>query len=104
MNILFTYAKNTLKGGLLYNRPTVEDVRELAPVGYRIATVTDMLDLITFYGTSAVAGGDLKALESWKDPNTGAANTDGFTALPAGQRNGIGAFSGILEKTIFWIK
>lgn len=104
MNILFTYAKNALKGGLLYNRPAVEDARELAPVGWRQATMADYMDIITFYGGEALAGADLKALEKWTSPNTGATANSKFKALPAGQRDPLGVFSGILLKTIFWIK
>lgn len=104
MNILFTAAANALKSGLLYNRPTVEDVRELAPVDWRLATLADYMDAITFYGGEALAGADLKTLEKWTAPNTGATAQSIFKALPAGQRDPQGAFSGILLKTIFWIK
>ena len=104
MNILFTYAKPALKGGLLYNRPVLNDPREVAPINYRVATLADFQNLIAFYGGEALAGGNLKALEGWTAPNTGATIASTFKALPAGQRNELGAFSGILEKTIFWIK
>jgi uncharacterized protein (TIGR02145 family) len=103
MNILFT-AANALKSGLLYNRPTIEDSRELAPTGWRVAALADWMDLITFYGGEALAGSELKALEKWTAPNSGATANSKFKALPAGQRNPMGAFSGILLKTIFWIK
>ena len=104
MNILFTYKKNVLKGGLLYNRPAVDDPRQLAPENWRIANLDDYMDIITFYGGEALAGADLKALNKWTDPNTGATAESIFKALPAGQRDTLGAFSGVLVKTVFWIK
>lgn len=104
MNILFTAAANALKSGLLYNRPTINDARELAPLNWRVAGLSDYMDVITFYGGEALAGADLKALEKWTAPNTGATGASLFKALPGGQRDNLGAFSGILQKTIFWIK
>lgn len=104
MNILFTYLQNSVHLGRLYNRPAIDDPRELAPVNWRIANMDDYIDLITYYGGEALAGADLKALETWTAPNTGATANSKFKALPAGQRNELGVFSGILTKAIFWIK
>lgn len=105
MRILFQPAKkNLIHVGLLYNRPTVNDPRELAPENWRLPNIDDALSLINFYGGEALAGGELKALEGWLAPNTGATGENIFKALPAGQRDELGAFSGLLTKTVFWIK
>ncbi|MCC7148172.1 MAG: hypothetical protein IT216_03005 [Saprospiraceae bacterium] len=42
-----------------------------------------------WFGTDE--GGNLKATSSWNSPNTGATNSSGFTALPAGY-SGSGSF------------
>jgi uncharacterized protein (TIGR02145 family) len=102
MNILFTYARRKL--GLLYSRPVIEDPRELAPEGWRVAEMADYMDLITFYGGEALAGADLKALPQWTTPNEGATAESLFKAKPAGTRSETGIFSGIFINTIFWIK
>jgi uncharacterized protein (TIGR02145 family) len=98
------WQKITVHLGLLYNRAAINDVRELAPLNYRIATLADYQDLITFYGGSTLAGADLKALEAWTAPNSGATANSKFKALPAGQRNEFGVFSGIYTQGLFWIK
>jgi len=39
----------------------------------------------------------------WISPNTGATNSNGFTALPGGYRAGLnGIFTGIGEQAYFW--
>lgn len=50
------------------------------------------------------AGGNMKeiGLSNWIAPNTGATNSSGFTALPAGNRVYGGSFQGIGYHTYFW--
>jgi len=102
MKILFIPARNSIHLGLLYNEAALSDARGLAPVDWRIPTVQDIIDLLTALGGEALAGGPMKAIDSWSAPNTGASNTSGLTALPAGQRDEAGTYSGKLLKTIFW--
>lgn len=91
--------------GLLYNRATVDDSRELAPTGWRVASLEDYTELAGYLGGLAATGGELKAIDpKWTDPNTGAEDSVGFKALPAGQRDDTGLFSGLGLKAIFWIK
>lgn len=95
---------NSLSGlGLLYNMAAVTDPRQLAPEGYRVANTQDIVDLIAYLGGDALAGGDMKALTAWTDPNTGATNASGLTALPAGHRDNLGNFAGKLLSTKIWI-
>ncbi|MCY1720149.1 hypothetical protein OU798_07335 [Prolixibacteraceae bacterium Z1-6] len=89
--------------GTLYNFPAIEDVRNMAPTGYRVARLTDVVDLLTYLGGETVAGGKLKATTVWTAPNTGATNEKGFAALPAGTRNELGAFADKLLKGKIWI-
>lgn len=102
MNILFIPPQNA-GFGLLYNFPAIEDLRNVAPTGYRVVNLADVVDLINYLGTEATAGGDLKALTTWTAPNTGATDLKGFKALPAGTRDNLGAFADILFKNTIWI-
>ena len=97
-------ASETVDYAVFYNLPAVNDARELAPTDWRVASHADWMDLITFYGGEALAGGDMKILETWTAPNSGATADSKFKALPAGQRNELGEYSGKLTKAIFWIK
>ena len=57
------------------------------------ATHSEWTVLITYLGSAAIAGGKLKeaGLEHWNSPNTGAENSVGFSAVPAGVRGHDGA-------------
>ena len=61
--------------------------------------------LTNYLGGIDVAGGKLKetGLSHWKDPNTGATNESGFTALPGGYREHDGStYWGIQYGGNFW--
>ncbi|MCY1720147.1 hypothetical protein OU798_07325 [Prolixibacteraceae bacterium Z1-6] len=89
--------------GALYNQAAVADVRNLAPTGYRVALLSDVVDLLTYLGGTDVAGGKLKETDIWEDPNTGATNQYGFAAIPAGTRNELGEFANKLLSNKIWI-
>jgi uncharacterized protein (TIGR02145 family) len=74
--------------GRLYNWFAVSDSRNLAPEGWHVATDADWLELTSFLGNEEIAGGKLKetTMLHWLNPNTGASNQSGFTALPGGRR------------------
>jgi uncharacterized protein (TIGR02145 family) len=91
--------------GVIYNAYAVLDTRNIAPVGWHVATHADFLTLETFLGGAATAGGKMKetGTNHWTSPNTGADNSSGFTALPGGYRGGAtGIFSGIGDHAYFW--
>lgn len=72
--------------GLLYNWYAVTDTHILAPQGWHVASDSDWTILINYLGGSTVAGGKMKetGTSHWWNPNTGATNESGFTALPGG--------------------
>lgn len=80
--------------GRLYNWHAVQDVRNIAPTGWHVATDADWVSLIDHLGGTEAAGGKLKeiGLAHWLSPNTGATNEVAFTALPGGYRESTGAF------------
>ena len=82
--------KNTY--GALYNWYAV-NYGKLCPVGWHAPSFDEWETLITYLGSWEVAGGKMKETGTahW-NPNTGATNETGFTALPGGQRGNSGYF------------
>jgi len=78
---------NVEKVGRLYNWYAVNDKRNLAPVGWRVATDTDWSILINYLGGEKIAGDKLKAI------NAGGNNSSGFTALMGGNRHFDGPYN-----------
>ena len=71
--------------------------KEFAPLDYKVPTDADWTTLTTCLGGLAIAGGKMKEAGTahWDSPNTEATNISGFTALPGGNRDNSGAFSGL---------
>jgi uncharacterized protein (TIGR02145 family) len=103
--------------GKLYNWYAASDYRGLCPEGWRVPRHDDWkvleqhlglagweLDYIGNRGGAVNAGGKLKhaGTEYWAEPNTGATNETGFTALPASGRRADGSFivTGVIA--YFW--
>ncbi len=73
--------------GLHYPWSSIDDSRKICPAGWHVPSKTEWDLLTTFLGGGNVAGGKLKEIGTtyWMDPNTGATNESGFSALPAGK-------------------
>jgi len=69
--------------GMLYNWYAVNS-NKLAPKGWHVATKDDWITLAAHLGELANAGGALKSLDFWQEPNTGATNSSGLGLLPTG--------------------
>ena len=86
--------------GVLYNWPASTIA---CPTGWHLPNDAEWTTLSTYLGGEEVAGGKMKesGFTHWTDPNTGATNTSGFTALPAGWCiSGLFAFQ--VQRTTFW--
>lgn len=98
--------------GALYNRLAVDSAHGIVyferggvqEAGWRIPSIADLEALALFLGDEATAGAFLKeiGLAHWYDPNTGATNLAGFTALPAGTRDNLGSFVELGIKNYLW--
>ena len=101
--------------GRLYNWYAVVDSQNIAPIGWHLPTDEEWKQLELCLGMSqdevdstgrrgTDEGGKLKeaGTEHWRNPNTGATNESGFTALPGGFRSRDGDYYSIWYKAIFW--
>jgi uncharacterized protein (TIGR02145 family) len=109
-------SSNSATYGRLYNWFAATDVRNIAPAGWHVPSDSEYKVLEIFLGMSQSAadelnwrgtseGGKLKesGFAHWPNPNTGATNSSGFTALPAGFRGYDGDFNGSLHVyAYFW--
>jgi uncharacterized protein (TIGR02145 family) len=79
--------------GALYNWYTVK-TGKLCPGGWHVPTDEEFTILTNHLGGEMTAGGKMKVpdVTFWVDPNTGATNTSGFSALPGGFRYFDGKF------------
>ncbi|HOG19096.1 MAG TPA: PKD domain-containing protein [Salinivirgaceae bacterium] len=81
-------------------------VQGICPTGWHLPSAAEWDQLINYLGGENVAGGKLKeaGTEHWWEPNRGATNETGFTALPGGSLDYIygGYFFTFIENSGFW--
>jgi uncharacterized protein (TIGR02145 family) len=95
-------ANKAIYGGI-YNWHAVADSRNIAPVGWHVATDADWTTLTTFLGSGAGLSLREAGTGHWNTPNTDASNSVGFTALPGGYRYGYdGAFHDVGYYGYWW--
>lgn len=80
--------------GNLYNGIAV-GTGKLCPSGWHVPSDVEWQRLVAYLGGDLVAGGKMKeeGTEHWANPNAGATNESGFTALPGGWLMGKGGAS-----------
>jgi len=90
--------------GRLYNWYAVNDSRKIAPSGWHVPSDAEWQTLIDYLGGDEVAGGKMKetGTEYWIEPNTGATDESGFSALPGGFRDAYGNFNSLGGSAWFW--
>jgi len=79
-------------------------VQGICPDGWHLPSDNEWIELADYLGGGSIAGGKMKesGYAHWSNPNSGATNSSGFTALPAGYRTGYGEFSRLGTYTYFW--
>jgi len=87
--------------GRLY---TLDAAVHACPKGWHLPSDSEWQTLINFLGGDSIAGGKMKETDTthWKNPNTGATNSSGFSALPCGSRSLDGIFLKIGYIGYFW--
>jgi len=91
--------------GKIYNWYAVNDPRGLAPSGYHVPSDIEFVTLTDYLGGLFIAGGAMKETGTlhWQDPNNGATNSSGFSALPGGCRSEIPVgFTAIGLLNFYW--
>ncbi len=90
--------------GRLYTWYAAAGDRQICPEGWHIPSQAEWAQMIEFLGGDEEAGGKIKVkgYEYWEEPNTGATNESGFSALPSGGRNEDGTFSGMGKYAAWW--
>ena len=90
--------------GKLYNWYTVNDSRNVCPLGWHVPSDTEWTALSDYLGGEAVAGGKMKSTgtQYWLSPNTDATNESGFSGLPGGYLVSNGSFGGFNSTSGFW--
>lgn len=80
-------------------------IYEVMPDGWHFPTEEECLELIDFLGGDSIAGGKMKETGNvhWLNPNKGANNSSGFTALPAGIYDYNSGCALREERAFFWI-
>jgi uncharacterized protein (TIGR02145 family) len=90
--------------GRLYTWYAVTDTRNICPDGWHVPVNVEFTTLMTYLGGDTIAGSKLKETGTthWAEPNTGATNSTGFTALPGGYRGYEGTYNFTGYTGYFW--
>jgi uncharacterized protein (TIGR02145 family) len=99
------YDWTTIMQGANASDAVPSGVRGVCPKGWHLPSKGEFQALIDFLGGTTKAGAALKSTSSlWDIPNTGATNSSGFSALPAGEYNSVynELFSHLGQYSSFW--
>jgi uncharacterized protein (TIGR02145 family) len=75
---------------------------QACPTGWHLPSDVECTQLINYLGGTSIAGGRLKETGNlhWTDPNSGATNESGFTAVGSGYQSG--GYNGLNYDGSFW--
>lgn len=98
--------------GAYYNWYVVDSLsnggKNVCPTGWRIPSLIEWHELANYLGGRDVAGGKMKVTgtDYWLEPNEGATNESGFSAVGAASRIAAfnGGYSSLNGETYFWNK
>lgn len=93
--------KNGETYGKLYNWYAVNDLRGIAPEGWRIVTDEDWDIAIKFLGGERLANSTMKSKKEWLNGENGS-NQSGLTILPSGLRYDNGNFGYSQQHGVYW--
>lgn len=92
---------NNATYGKLYNWFAAAN-ESICPPGWHIPTNNEWTELVDFLGGVFAAGGKMKALTGWDEPNEGATNESCFSGLPGGSRDENGNFAHLGTIGYWW--
>ena len=78
-----------------------DTVHGICPSGWHLPNNMEWNTLLDFLGGPKLAGNDLRSLSGWYAGGNGT-DSVGFSALPVGQRDGVGVFSFTASLASFW--
>lgn len=78
------YSWNMVMDGEPSSNFTPSGVEGICPPGWHVPSNNEWQKLVLALGGVSIAGGVLKDISEWDNPNTGATNSSGFSALPGG--------------------
>ncbi len=83
---------------------TTEGVQGICPTDWHLPTDGEWTTLTTYLGGESIAGGNMKETGTthWLSPNTGATNSNGFSALPGGLHSNTVDFYNLTRNAYFW--
>jgi len=99
---MYTWA--TAMNGAASSTSNPSGVQGVCPAGWHVPSSMEWTYMTDYLGGKGVAGGKLKETGTihWADPNTGATNETGFTALPGGYRNSNGHLFNLIGSYGYW--
>lgn len=90
--------------GKLYNWFTVNDSRNICPIGWHVPSNTEWQTLINYVSSNGYSGTEgvaLKSINGWANSGNGT-NAFGFNGLPVGFRADLGDFAYLNEFGCYW--
>jgi uncharacterized protein (TIGR02145 family) len=90
--------------GMLYNFHVTQQESGVCPVGWRVPSESDWIELTEVCGGLGITGGKLKQAGTghWVEPNTGATDELGFQSLPGGCRYDGGLYNNLGLYSFYW--
>jgi uncharacterized protein (TIGR02145 family) len=85
------YDWNTLMAGAGSSNSNPSKVQGVCPNGWHVPSSAEFSVLVETLGGAAIAGGAMKSVTGWGSLNTGATNSSGFSAIPAGYAIALGS-------------